>query len=311
MNRQIDVETVVHRWLAEGPTEVPDAVLHAAMAEVAGTPRARRGTRDTRRWRSPIASWAAARLTVLAVLAVAFFVVIVGPDAPGLPGAAPGSAPAASPTPTPNPSWCPTVSPAPSPRPPTAPVTLGCGGRFRTQAFRPTVDFSLDRGIWMTTLDSEAQLDLSAGPGRWLHIARLDNLVREPCASPDAGDPVVEAWRPPLGQAARDLHDRLARITGLELQPLEAASVAGLAAERFEVHVSADPTSACSMGPAVSDTGIPSGPLRLAPGSAASVTLVELDGQVMSFWVVAEDAPSLSALKGEGDAVIETVSFPS
>lgn len=310
MNRPIDVEAVVDRWLAEGPTELPDAVLHAAMAEVAGTPRARGGARDIRRWVVPGGAWAAARLTALAALAFAFFVIIVGPGAPRLPGAAPGSAPAASPTPTPNPSWCPTSSPEPSPRPPTAPVTLECGGRFRTQAFQPAVDFSLDRGIWVATLDSEAQVDLSAGTGRWLRFARLDNLVLEPCASPDAAASVVEAWRPPRGQAAQDLHARLAAVSGLDVGPVEAADVAGLTAGRFELRVPVGSTSGCSTGLAVSDTGVPSGPLRLAPGSAARVTIVERDDQVLAFWVVADDAPSFLAFEGEGDAVIETVSFP-
>jgi hypothetical protein len=252
----------------------------------------------------------AARLAALAVLAMAFFVVIVPRETPQSPGVAPGSAPAASPTPTPNPSWCPTSSPEPGPRAPSAPVTLECGGLFRTQAFQPTVDFNLDRGIWLTTLDSEAQFDLSAGPGRWLRFARLDNLAQEPCASPGAGDVAVEAWQPPPGRAAQDLHDRWARIDGLDVGPLEAASAAGRSAGRFEVRVPEGSTSGCSAGLAVSDTGIPSGPLRIAPGSIAKATIVERDGQVVTFWVVAEDAASLSALEVEGDAVIESVSFP-
>jgi hypothetical protein len=60
----------------------------------------------------------------------------------------------------------------------------------------------------------------------------------------------------------------------------------------------------------VSDTSVPSGPLRLAPGSAAQATIIERDGQVVTVWVVVDDAQSLSALEGEGDAVIDTVSFP-
>jgi hypothetical protein len=189
-------------------------------------------------------------------------------------------------------------------------VTLECGGSFRTQAFQPAVDFSLDRGIWYATLDPEAQVDLSAGPGRWLRFARLDNLVREPCASTEATDLAVETWRPPSGQAADDLHARLAAVSGLDVGPLEEASVAGGPAGRFAVRVPPGSEEGCPSGLAVSDTGVPSGPLRLAPGSAARATVVERDGQVVTFWIVADDPLSLSALEGVGDAVVETVSFP-
>jgi hypothetical protein len=160
----------------------------------------------------------------------------------------------------------------------------------------------------MLTLDSEAQVDLGAKAGQWLHFARLENLVREPCiADAEAFTPAVEPWAPQAGDAARGLHERLASVKGLEVGPLEETTLAAGSAGRFAVRV---PTvGVCPGGLAISDTGVGSVPLRIGPGTAGQVTIIEQGDQVVTFWAVADDSPSSSDFEDQADAVIASISI--
>lgn len=187
-----DFERVVEAWIQDGPDQLPDAHLDAALEEIAATPQRRSGLLLRT---FPFLGGGLLPSSVVAAVMIA--VAVMGwtllPRSPGVP---PGASPTPVPSPTLTPTPVPTATPAPS-----APTLVS--GQF--QAAFGTVEIDAT-GIAADVPGSgtrvSGSMDVSMSAQR-----RLSVELR--CARTEGngilliGGPVTESTHPDVAQGAR------------------------------------------------------------------------------------------------------------
>ena len=232
MNTISDFDRRAAAWLADGPTELNDRVLDAALREV-------HLTHQRRRWAAPrriaLMSLPLRAAAAIAALAVAG---IVGLSVLGRPGIGTGSpAPSTSASVTSGP----TLSPAPA-------ATNGAydwpgplaAGSYTTKLIwitPVTVTFTVPEG-WESRdvevfTDPVSRVNEVGGPrGRSLMFALVNNVYADPCAGTLAD--------PPVAETVDALADALADLPGVDATAPSPVTLAGYSGRYVEFTIRED-----------------------------------------------------------------------
>ena len=171
MNRNPDVELVLHEWLADDGDIAPDRILEVVADRIARQPR-RLASRLP--WRPFMNSQLKLVVGVAAAVVVAFAAWQLLPSQPGS-GGTPTSTP--SPTATPNP----TAQPSPTAIPPLPEGTLAAG-TYRLLPLRSAPNLSVDVVVpagW--TGDLSGPRGPNGPAGIFLAFLVADGIFSEPC----------------------------------------------------------------------------------------------------------------------------------
>jgi hypothetical protein len=221
MNQRTDIERVLDRWLAEGPTRVPDRVFDDAIARVA---RQSQPSPWRSRWRTsdmttPLRLLAAAA-AVIAIIGVGLLVL----------------RPTSSVGPRPIPTATLLASPSSLPRP-TSSVSdaarLPIGGELEPgryfieegPATPTTFSFAVPAG-WLGGAAGVSRHRDESGREIGFIVAVVDALFGDPCG----GNAPVDA-----GTTAEDLVNRLTERPGLDVTPAEAIELDGRRGQTVEL----------------------------------------------------------------------------
>jgi hypothetical protein len=261
MSTNRDFNRIAGAWMAEGPNELADRVLEAALDEVHLTNQRRRLAVP---WRTPPMSMPlrlAASVAIIAVLGVGA-IRLFGP-APNV-GAAPSPTPTAAPTPS-------TAPPSPTASPTAASARMEVQGDAASWTAALPPGWS-PRSGWFT-----AARQGPAGPTGIAVVATgAVNVPSNPC---DGIGKVSNAASP------ADVVAALAARKDLTVATPVAATVSGYAARQVDVEVPAD-LSACG-----SDNYIlfaepdGSGFYAQGPSNQLRIWVVDLDGRPVVFFV--------------------------
>jgi hypothetical protein len=171
MNQRSDIDRVLQSWMADGPAVIPDRVVDVVTARI-GVQRQRRA------WPFVGRTNVTTQIKLIAALAAALVVAVVGYNV--LPGTSGPGGPTAAPTPAP------TLAPTPSP----SEMVLSDGpltaGRYRLQPYAdaPNLSFTADipggwEGVLGVAMYGPRGFD---GPqGVAIALLRADGLFRDPC----------------------------------------------------------------------------------------------------------------------------------
>ena len=280
-----DFDRTARAWLEEGPAQLSDRVLQAALDEI-------HVTRQRRAW------WPARRLSPMhtatkVAIAAAAVVVLAIAGLELLPGGGPGG-PIATPTPTPSP----TPSPASF-----GPHALGAlePGTYLLDAVQPfRITFTVPAG-WEKLIAPATIWAAPASDAR-LGFMTVDNVFIDPC------DKARGLLDPPLGPTVDDLATALATVPGLEASTPADITLAGFAGKRIDVNVigTADPC------PGV-ETALLRGTVDAPPpglGEDYRLWIVDVDGHRLVMAQVARTAAT-AADRAELQAIVDSVEIES
>ena len=270
-----DFDRTARLWLQDGPSQLADRVLEAALDEI-------HVTRQRRAW------WPARRFTSMgntirlaAGVAAIVLVTVVGMTL--LPGGGPGG-----PLTTPAPS--PTPMPTPTPRPASfdshAPGELEPGAYALEHLGPFRITFTVPAG-W-EKLSAPATIWAQPDSNARLGFMTVDNVFIDPC---DPGRGLVD---PPVGPTVDDLATALGSVVGLQATTPADFTLSGFTAKRIDL------TVVTPMGPCVAETAFLRGNNSTldvpAPGPQEDYRLwiVDVDGQRLVIIQVARAAATVS-----------------
>jgi hypothetical protein len=285
-----DFDRTARQWLEDGPTEMSDRALQAALDEI-------HVSTQRRVW------WPARRMSsmnnvirIAAGVAAVVVVVLVGVN---LFGSAKGGIGAPAPTPTPSP----TVVPSPSPSLGTLTVgnslsPLQAGTYVTPDPFLSRVTLSVPAG-WAGHIGGPylAELVGASGHGN-VNVSIFDKVYADPCHS-DKGflDPLP-------GPSAADLATALAKVPGLTSTAPVDVSLGGYAGKQLTLTAPASLT-----GCKVTKDGaflvwdLPLGAINaMAPGQRDRVWILDVNGTRLVI-----DAPQYLDQTGQAKAEVQAI----
>lgn len=227
MSTNRDFDRVAGAWLAEGPSELADRVLDAALDEVHLTNQRHRLTVP---WRTLVMNASLRLVAAIAVIAVAglaaFGALSRGPDV--------GSQP------TPSPTTQPAPTPSPTPKPIAGGTTKLDPGRYRFTFIPPGAAAPFPMSITVPSGWSGfgfgigkdyGPLDADAGPA--LGVWEITNRYVDPCTDHTLVDPAP-------GPSIDELIDALVSQPGVEAGPPTDVTVDGYLGKFVELTVTID-----------------------------------------------------------------------
>lgn len=261
MNQRSDIERVLKVWMTDGPTAIPDRVVDVVANRI-GVQRQRRA------WPFPGRTNVTTPIKLIAGLAAALIVAVVGynllPRTSG-PGA-PTTAPTPSAQPTPAVTAAPTTAPTSSARWPTwfTPAAIadanGLGimtaGSHATRVFSPGFTFTVPDG-WVNSHDELAFFKLFPDtPANAAQAARADgelaqNIFMGPHSSPWFTCETAESNR---GATAADMVAAMTANEVLAVSGVVDVTIGGVSGKQFDVRRNPDWTGTCD-----GDSSLPAG----------------------------------------------------
>lgn len=230
---------------------------------------------------------AAAGIAVAGVLAIAVF---AGSQLFGTPAASPSSAPAAE----------------------AQPVDIGplALGKYRSQAFQPTLTFVIGDQGWAASRDQAGVLGLvrEVSPRGSVFFLRVDEVIASPCVQGGEGTQT--------GLGAADLLIQLRALEHLTVANQRPVEVGGITGQQVDVTVSDGVLAACG-GLAGSEAAI----LRAgeevwsaSPGELFRLISLSVDDQAMAIvlstdWIGTPAVQELEALYALGQQVLDSVEY--
>ena len=257
---EYDFDRTARLWLDDGPSQMPDRALDAALATI-GRTRQRRAIWPASRlpFMTPtlrIAASAAAVLALVAVVAIG-----LGPSGPG--------AIEATPTPTPTVSPSPLVIPSGE-----GPVLLTPGMYLAVSSFLKRIILTLFDG-WSGNIGGPYAVFLSRlVPNAEIDFSIFDTVYADPCHF-DRG-----AMSPPPGPTVDDLVTALTNLPGMTVTPVKDVTVAGYHGRQFTMTAPAT-TNGCTLpaGAGFRIWELPLGATNdMEPGERQQVTVLDVDG---------------------------------
>ena len=249
MNRRSDIDRVMEVWMADGPTAIPDRVVDVVAARI-GVQRQRRAWPFQRRTN------VTTQIKLIAGLAAALVVAVVGysllPRQPGVGGTTPMPSPtpiaSASPSTAPSvgavlPAWY-TTSEAPS-----GPGILPAGSHT-TKSFRPGFTFSVPAG-WVNDGDSAGFFGLFPDtPANQAEFARSGSLAQAIHMGPHSSPYFVcESVENNRGATAAEMVAAVTANEALATTGLVDVAIGGLTGKQFDVRLNPDWTGTCPPAP--------------------------------------------------------------
>jgi len=285
-----EFDRTARAWLEEGPVQLSDRVLQAALDEI-------HVTRQRRAW------WPARRLSPMntamkVAIAAAAVVVLAIAGFNLLPGGGPGGT-----VPTPSPTLTSTPSPSPASFGSHAFGALEPGTYVldTVQPFRIT--FSVPAG-W-EKLIAPSTIWAAPGSDARLGFMSVDNVFVDPC-QPDLG-----LMDPPVGPTVDDLVTALGGVAGLEAATPADISVGGFAGKRVDLSVigTVDPCPAVETAFLRGNAGTLDVP---APGldDDYRLLIIDVDGQRLAMPQVARTAAT-AANRAELQAIVDSIEIES
>jgi hypothetical protein len=289
-----DFDRTARLWLEDGPTELSDRALQAALDEI-------HVSTQRRPW------WPARRLSsmsnvvrLVAGVAAVVVVVLVGinliaPSNGGIGGPAPSPTPTATPAPTP------TLSPSPSLGALTLasnPVALEAGTYVTPDPFGSRVMFSVPAG-WSGNVGGPYLVELLGASGQGgLNFSIFENVYADPCHA-DKGllDPLP-------GPSAADLATALAKVPGLVASAPTDINWGGYKGKQLTLAAPASFT-ACTLTPdgAFRVWELPLGATNdMTPGQRDRVWILDVDGTRLVI-----DAPEKPGQSGQAKAEVDVI----
>ena len=281
-----DFDRTARLWLEDGPTELSDRVLQAALDEIHVT-KQRRAWWPARRFRqmnTPIRIAVAAAAVVLIALVG---VNLMGRNGGGVGG--PPASPTASPTTAP-PSASPT--PAPTVAQGSAPSSLQPGTYVAADPFLVQVTFTVPAG-WEGNIGGPflVNLDRPDGKGQ-VSFSISPALYADPCQSDR-----LQTQQP--GPAVADLATALANLPGLQATTPTDVSLGGYQGKQLTLTAPAS-GSGCTPGPdGYALWQLPLGAVNnLTPGGSDRVWILDVNGQRLV--IDSQVPPSQTAAEVQG-----------
>src|SRR5215213_3886345 len=248
MNRRSDIDRVLQVWMTDGPTAIPDRVVDVVATRIAVQ-------RQRRAWPFPRRTNVTTQIKLVAALAAAVIVAVVGYNL--LPGTSGPGAPTAAPTPTAQPTARVTTAPsAGAVLPPwytTDETPTGAGilepGSHATRSFRPSFRFSVPEG-WVNSADAGTVELFPDTPANQAEFARAERLAQSIAMglhdSPWFFCQSVENNR---GATAAEMAAAAAANEALATTALTDVAIGGLTGKQFDVRLNPDWTGTCPSGP--------------------------------------------------------------
>jgi hypothetical protein len=280
-NRNFD--RIAEAWLADGPTELADRVLDAALREVHRTHQRRWLPAP---WRTPSMS-----LPIRAAAAVAI-VLVVGFAA--FQALAPGSGPGAGPTATPSPT--PSSTPLALPQNSTCCSPLAAGTYLAQEPFPIRVTFTLPDG-WQGNLGGTNAIFLERPPDA--DLGRLD-FTFPASVFADACNASKGQLKPAPGPSVDDFVNALVAIPGLRTSAPTDVTFAGYRGKRTTLTPPATSTCTPSADGEYPVWQLPLGAVNgILPGDTQTVTVLDVAGHRL---VIASVTPTAAV-----DAEVQTI----
>jgi len=258
---EYDFDRTARLWLDDGPSQMPDRALDAALATI-GRTRQRR------------AFWPASRFPFMtptlrvAASAAAVIALVVGVVAIGLGPSGPGAI-QVTPTPTPSASPSPLVIPAGEGR-----VLLTPGTYLAASPFPKRVTVTLPDG-WSGNIGGPYAVFLSRlVPNAEIDLSIFTTVYADPCHY-DRG-----AMNPPPGPSVDDLVTALTNLPGMTVTPVTDVTIAGYHGRQFTMTAPAT-TDGCTLPPGAGFRiwELPLGATNdMDPGQREQVTVLDVDG---------------------------------
>ena len=278
-----DFDRTARLWLQDGPSQLADRVLDAALDEIHVT-RQRRAIWPARRF-LPMQGAIKVAIAAAAVVVLA----IAGLEL--LPGGGPGG-PAATPTPAPTPS-------------PASFDRHGLGelepGTYVLEGVQPLrVTFTVPSG-WEKLISPSTVWATPASNAR-LGFMNIDNLFIDPC------QPALGLMDPPVGPTVDDLVAALRRVAGIEASAPADITVDGYSGKRLDLSV-AGTVDPCPGVETVLLRGTVDAPAP-ALGDDYRMWIIDVDGRRLVMVQVARTAAT-AADRTELQAIVDSVRLAS
>lgn len=286
MTAERDIERAVRAWVAEGPEQLPDDYLDAALDEISMTPQRHAG------WRAPTSSPMNNVIMMLTASAAVVLVAISGFLLSAYFGAGgPGIAPPTSATPAATPIQLQAQDTL-------APLNAGTYAIGDPFPLRVTVTTPDAWTMWSLTPDVTGVDKASRRAGFGLWIAA--NVFVDPCQLH------LGELDPPVGPSVDDLAAALEDLSFYTVTQAIDVTFAGLPAKQLEI---AAPMDVAECGGNTYAWSTPGGDRKfLTAGEHAVITILEVDGTRVIVYAV--DFPGASdADRAELEAVVQSISF--
>ena len=248
MNHRSEIDRVLEVWMADGPAAIPDRVVDVIAIRIAVQ-------RQRRTWPFPGRTNVTSQIKLIAGLAAALVVAVVGYNL--LPRQTSIGGPTTGPTPTAQPTATATAAASSGVACP-AWKADGCGdgagilsaGTHATRSFQPGTPFTVPDG-WVNDTDSadffglfpdtpanEAEFARSGGPAQGIFMGVVDTPALRICS--EVGDT--------HGSTAAELVDSLVADEGLVTSDPVAVTIGDLTGTRVDAYLDPDWTASCTPG---------------------------------------------------------------
>lgn len=293
MNSNADFERIAQAWLQDGPTEMPDRSIQAALDEIHATSQRRFGAaRRLIPMNGNTSRFAiAAVIGLLVVAAGGIYLGSIRSDQVGEPPVL-----NATPSPTPSPSPAPTLAPL------SRLGSIEAGTQLIDGGFPVSgVTFTLGPGWRLETLGAskvELSKPIGSSTPTWLTFVIVNEVYPDPCGAP------MVPTSTPLGQTVDDLVVALTNLKGYESGPITNINLGGLPAKSFELDDAADST--CETNVLIglaNDIGV-------NRPSHQRMVVLDVNGQRLLVDALSlPDAGGTQADRDEMDRIIESIGF--
>jgi hypothetical protein len=240
MKQRPDIDRVLQVWMADGPTAIPDRVVDVVAARI-GVQRQRRAWPF--RGRTPVTT----PIKLIAALAAALVVAVVGynllPKQPGVGGSSPTPVPIATP---------PTATPTAEATPVAVPEALLTGGRYVFQPLESVPSFTIEatgpdgwRGLPSSAMDGpDPAGEAPAGIG--IVFLQADGLFSDPCHwDLDGTGEFGQAGDVTVGPTVDDLVAALRANTFYTSSAATPVTIDGYAGQELDIQLPDDPLTTC------------------------------------------------------------------